>query len=276
MGMASTHMCRNGHGRLARDQLKQAHVCEECGYTVSDEDVMRGLAEAGYGIIDEGVADGMLARPPAPQAGRTTLEAYVQRDLSHRGSGAAGMAAAQMLAGPSLGETMGFYVVPQEPARADEPRTELVGTLVRFIAYLKRNGILDDVEAPGGYHRLHKYAYIAKGLKMRLGYDFDFLENGAFSADMEVDLFNLGIARGGTEPFAGNVRASEVFLGLVRKRDAEWLQVATFAMRELGKEGALEEFLARPRGIISYDDNMARDAFAAVGRCAGYATEVPP
>lgn len=268
IGMAGTLVCKNGHGRLERDPLRQVRVCGECGYAVSDEDVLRGVAEAGYGIVSDGVADGMLARAPAAQAGRMTLGAYVQRDLSHGGSGAAAMAAAQVLGGPSLADTLGFYVVPQAPAWGGDPRTELVGTLVKFIAYLKRNGILDDVEAPGGHHRLHKYAYIAKGLGMRLGYDFDFLENGAFSSDMEVDLFGLDVARGGMEPFAGDAGASREFLGLVRGRGAEWLQVATFAMRDRGRKGALDGFLRRRHGVIKYEKGTVRSAFEAVGRCA--------
>ena len=269
MGMASTHMCKNGHGRLARDQLKQAHVCSVCGYTVSDKDVMRGLAGAGYGIIDDGVAAFLPGRTPAREGG-TTLDGYVRKSLSHHGSRPTGMAAAQVLTGPSLGATLDSYVVPcvpVEPGGGVASRAELVGTLARFIAYLQRNGIMGDVDAPRGHHKLHKYAYIAKGLGMRLGYRFDFLENGAFSSDLEVDLFRMGMARGGAEPFGGDARRSAAFLELVRDKRAEWLQIATFAMRDRCKEGALEEFLSRRAGIIKYDRGMAKNAFMRVGRC---------
>lgn len=149
---------------------------------------------------------------------------------------------------------------------------ELVGTLAMFIAYLKENGILEDVEAHRGHHMLHRYAYIAQSLGMRLGYEFDFLETGAFSSDLEVDLFRLGKAGGGTEPFAGNERASAAFLDLVRGRDAKWLQVATFAIRERGRRGALEDFMAVPQGIVKHDGATAKDAFDAVERCVKEAT----
>jgi len=245
-------------------------VCPNCGRGASGEGRLRGAAGAAYGIAADEIAEDVRSRPAGPRAGAATLGGYVRRDLAHQGSRAAGMAAAQALTGPSLRGTMGSYVVPQVPVGPDgavEPRAELVGTLTRFIAYLKRNGILEDIEAPLGHHLLHKYAYIARGLGMRLDYDFDFLENGAFSADLEVDLFGLEAARGGTEPFGGDAGASEAFLGLVRGREAEWLQLATFAMRRRGRQGALGEFLGRPRGIISYDRRMAEDAFGAVARC---------
>jgi len=42
MSGAGALVCKYGHGRLVRNPLKQAHVCGECGYMVSDEDIMRG------------------------------------------------------------------------------------------------------------------------------------------------------------------------------------------------------------------------------------------
>jgi len=212
----------------------------------------------------------MRGRLPAAQAGRS-VAGYAQREIERRGRQADGLPAAQALTGPSLGKRLGTYVVPQAPSGGGdaESRASLVGTLARFVAYLKKNAIPDDVEGPDVHHKLHRYAYIAKGLGMRLEYDFDFLEIGAFSPDMEADLFRMGTARGGAEPFAGDAGASEAFLGLVRDREAEWLQLATFAVRERGADGALERFAKRPRGAITYDRGMAEDAFAAVARCAG-------
>jgi len=151
----------------------------------------------------------------------------------------------------------------------DRRHAELVGTLARFIAYLKANGMLAGLEAPRGHHVLHMYAYIAKGLGMRIGYSFDFLEFGAFSVGLEVDLFRMEIARGGSEPFGGNPRASAAFLNLVRGRDEKWLEAATFAMRERGREGALEDFMAAPQGIVQHDAETAKSAFGGVERAVG-------
>lgn len=249
---------------------RHAHACPMCGRSVPEEDRLRGVTRAGYGIAADEMAEEIRNRPGRPRADAAILDGYIRRDLSHQGSRATGMAAAQMLTGPSLKRTMGAYVVPQAPVGPDgavEPRAELVGTLTRFIAYLKRNSILEDIEAPLGHHLLHKYAYIAMGLGMRLGYDFDFLENGAFSADLEVDLFDLDVASGGTEPFGGDACRSGTFLDLVRGRDAEWLQVATFAVRDRDREDALEKFLARRGGIIKYEKGMAISAFEAVTGC---------
>jgi len=175
----------------------------------------------------------------------------------------------------------GGGVAEREPARVagapqgaagggeDGRRAELVGTLARFIAYLGANGIPADAETAGGHHMLHLHAYIAKWLGMRLGYDFDFLETGAFSVELELDLFRMEVAGGGAEPFGGNARASAVFLDLVRGRDTKWLQAATLAMRELGRGGALEGFVAAPQGIIKYDEETLRDAFAGAEWAAG-------
>ncbi|RNJ71721.1 MAG: hypothetical protein EB824_06620 [Thaumarchaeota archaeon S15] len=273
MSGVSAPMCSNGHGPLKWRRGAQAYACPECGHEAPLDVRLRDVSEAGHGVAADAAVEGMRGRPTA---GSATLAGYARMELSRQSPHATGLPAAQALVGPSLGARLGTYVVPQDPAGGVTPHAELVGTLVRFIAYLGKNSIMDDVEAPRGHHMLHKYAYIAKGLGMRLGYDFDFLENGAFSADLEVDLFRLKDAEGGTEPFGGDAGASEAFLELVRGRDAEWLQLATFAMRRRGRAGALEEFLARPRGIISYDGGMARDAFAAVDRCTrGLAVDAP-
>lgn len=111
---------------------------------------------------------------------------------------------------------------------------------------------------------------------MRLGYDFDFLEIGAFSVELELDLFRLEGAEGGTEPFGGDARASAAFLDLVRGRDEKWLQAATFAMRERGRDGALEDFMAVPQGIIKYDAETVRGAFVEVARALEAAAQAKP
>jgi len=151
----------------------------------------------------------------------------------------------------------------------DGRHAELVGTLARLIAYLKANGMLAGPGAPGGHHALHMHAYIARGPGMRTGYGFDLLEFGAFSVGLEAGLFRMVIARGGPGPFGGNPRASAAFLNLVRGRDEKWLEAATFAVRERGREGALEDFVAAPQGIAQHGAETARSAFGEAERAVG-------
>jgi len=245
---------KTGQGPRLLGGWGQEGACPQCGHVGPRE-----------GAADWGHYGGLPARvgPALPSAALAMARAR----LSKREMSPADMApvlpdagAAQRGPAPAAGARQGAA------DGGDGRHAELVGTLARFIAYLKANGILADVEAPRGHHVLHMHACIARGLGMRIGYGFDFLEFGAFSVGLEVDLFRMGIARGGSEPFGGNPRASAAFLNLVRGRDEKWLEAATFAMRERGREGALEDFVAAPQGIIQHDAETARSAFGEVER----------
>lgn len=241
----------------------QEAACPQCGYAGPREGVMRlGY----YGRPAGGVG------PRLP----STVLAMAGARLSKWEMSPATMAALMQHASAAERELALAAGARQEAADKDRLHAELVGTLVKFIAYLKANGILADVEASRGHHVLHMYAYIARGLGMRIGYSFDFLEFGAYSVGLDVDLFRLEDARGGSEPFGGNPRASAAFLNLVRGRDEKWLEAATFAMRERGREGALEDFMAVPQGIIKHDAETVRSAFGEVERAIRELAEGAP
>lgn len=55
-------------------------------------------------------------------------------------------------------------------------------------------------------------------------------------------------------------------MGPVRGRGAKRLQLATFAVRERGRKGALDDFMAVPQGIIKHDAGTAKTAFEVVER----------
>ena len=248
----------------------QEQACPRCGFRTSCDDPVRGAPLAALW----GETWGTAAHASGAWPGLGVRESPVN----------AGSLAALLAGRPSLaiGTPLRVPVVP--PAQqglagdggAAARQAERVGTLARFIDYLGANGIMDGLGAPRGHHRLHKYAYIAKGLGTRMDYDFDFLETGAFSVKLAADAFRLDEAAGGAEPFAGDAQASAAFLELVRGKEKKWLQLATFAVRERGREGALEDFMAVPQGIIKYDAMTTRSAFEEVGKIMGMAAEAVP
>ena len=253
----------------------QEHACPWCGFRMPSDDPVRGkplAALAGPG----GETWGSAAHAPGAWPGLGVRESPVN----------AGSLAALLAGMPSPAAGTPLRVPVTLPAQqglagdgaaaAATRHAERVGTLARFIDYLVANGIMDGLGVSRGRHRLHKYAYIAKGLGTSMDYDFDFLENGAFSVKLEVDTFRLDDAAGGAEPFAGDAQVSAAFLELVRGKEPRWLQLATFAVRERGREGALEDFMAVPQGIIKYDAKTTRSAFEEVGKIMGMAAEAVP
>jgi len=124
------------------------------------------------------------------------------------------------------------------------PRAWRVGTLSKFADRLAAEeviaGSLDD---PTVQHRLQKCAYIAQRMGSGLDYSFRFLESGAFSTVLAVDIYRLGAARGGLEPFGGDRERAGAFLRLVRGRPDSWLRVATFALRPTDVPPNREEFV---------------------------------
>ncbi|MDD9808223.1 MAG: hypothetical protein OXU25_00120 [Thaumarchaeota archaeon] len=154
-----------------------------------------------------------------------------------------------------------------DTARSGASRARRVARLAGFVRYLVRAGVLEDersVHTFIGGHRLQKYAYIAQRLGMLGGYRFDFMKIGAFSADLAVDI--CALERGDAAPgdFGAELGVSGAFEGLVRRRNTEWLQVATFALRDCGEPGAYRRFVGDRRGHLEYDMATVRDAFAAV------------
>jgi len=252
-----------GHEPRPSGGLAQGGACPQCGFEWPRENVAGGGPGGGLAGGMEGVGQrlpsalGAMERARFPE--KWKMSPGTMTFALPRGGGVAEREPARVAGAPQGAAGGG----------EDGRRAELVGTLARFIAYLGANGIPADAETAGGHHMLHLHAYIAKWLGMRLGYDFDFLETGAFSVELELDLFRMEVAGGGAEPFGGNARASAVFLDLVCGRDAKWLQAATLAMRELGRGGALEGFVAAPQGIIKYDEETLRDAFAGAEWAAG-------
>lgn len=162
------------------------------------------------------------------------------------------------------------------PPRSFSPgavRPERIGTLKKFVKYLQANGLVgkdESLRSVDAHRTIQKYAYLAKAVGMRLGYDFDFLESGAFSTEMSLDLYRLELAEGGAEPFGGDARASEAFLRLVRGRGKMWLRVATFAVETMDTIRDVDEFVAYvERESSSYDKRTARSAFESVRSLAG-------
>lgn len=149
----------------------------------------------------------------------------------------------------------------------EKPRAEPIGRLIRFIGYAVENGVLDGDRALDtlvGRHMFQKQAYIAQELGMRIGYKFEFLKNGAYSPAMAVDVYKRGAAAAGGEAFVPDPMASRAFVRIVRKRDPEWLQVATFAVRDREVPGARDEFLNDRYGHLEYDRRLVMEVFAEV------------
>ncbi|MDD9826221.1 MAG: hypothetical protein OXU86_05575 [Thaumarchaeota archaeon] len=161
------------------------------------------------------------------------------------------------------------------PSYAQEAgrRPERTGTLFRFVNYLHRMGVLKDSDTLDSLEvqqALQKYAYIAKRVGMNLDYTFKFLDVGAFSVDIGMDIYRRCCAKGGTEPFEGDPGASRAFLEIVRGRDIEWLEAATLAMD--GRHGGetRDEFAERAkRENLSCGRDTAVDAFDHVMSCVG-------
>lgn len=161
---------------------------------------------------------------------------------------------------------------PQAPrADADQAlqraRVAMARELAGFIEYLIDKRIIDDAAAVAtveGSRNLQKYAYIAQSLGMQIGYKFDFIESGAFSTDLAVDAHRLNTSDIGTEKFRPDARASEEFVGLVSGKEAEWLQVATFAARARGADDALDAFVKARHARMDYDMSLINGVFSEV------------
>ena len=157
---------------------------------------------------------------------------------------------------------------------AADPRARRIGTLFRLADRLAAEGILEGpLGDPAVQRRLQKCAYIAQRMGAGLGYGFGFLESGAFSTGLAVDVYRRGAARGGAEPFGGDVRRTAAFLRLVRGRSDAWLRIATFAMRGEDVPAERAEFVEHvawhdpglDRGLIGRVFDDVRDMAAPGG-----------
>lgn len=132
-------------------------------------------------------------------------------------------------------------------------REDRVGTLARFIEYLKANGVVEGRPKEfEEHHVLQKYAYLASMLGAPLHYEFDFLENGAYSSDLAIDLYANARPGSGTSPFKKNPKAGVILVRMVSGRGKRTLQAMTFAMRDMLEEVEREEFvdtMCRERGL---------------------------
>lgn len=161
----------------------------------------------------------------------------------------------------------------QEPGAPTEPKPDAAraGFLAKFVAHLDKNGMLRkgySMKVPADTRVVQKCAHIAQELGIRLGYKFSLLENGAFSVDLEADLYGLEAGTAGPDPFAGKEATTEAFGRLVAGRKTEWLEVATFALHEESSWRTADEF-AKRRGMIEYDRRTVREAFDSVAKCLG-------
>jgi len=180
----------------------------------------------------------------------------------------AGADATRVLLDTSQGARLETYSVPgARPERG--PAERRLETMARFVGHLVGNGILRgdfSPMAPADRRVIQKCAHIAQSLGIPLGYEFVLLENGAFSAQLDVDICRLGESMGGADPFVGSSGAATAFLGLVGGKEIEWLEIATFALHPRSRWRTAAEFAER-RSIIGYDRHAVEDAFGAVGRC---------
>lgn len=164
----------------------------------------------------------------------------------------------------------------QEGEGGERPRR--TGTLFRFVNYLRRMGVLEDgdtLDSLEVQQALQKYAYIAKQVGLDLDYSFRFLDVGAFSADIGMDIYRRSCANGGTEPFEDDPAASRTFLEIVRGRDIEWLEAATLAMDGRHEGETRGEFVERvKRENLSCGRDTAGEVFDHVRSCVG-GTEEP-
>ncbi|MDD9818172.1 MAG: hypothetical protein OXU61_08595 [Gammaproteobacteria bacterium] len=170
--------------------------------------------------------------------------------------------------GKGLGETR---VVGSDSLASFRPgavRPARIGTLKRFVGYLQANGLVGmgaDPRSVDVQRSIQKYAYIAEGMGASLGYDFEFLESGAFSTEMSIDMYRLDLARGGKDPFEGDADASEAFLQLVGEKGKMWLRVATFVIKTMGTIHDVDAFVKyMEREGPMYDKRTVRNAFERI------------
>lgn len=204
--------------------------------------------------------------PPAtrPDVGKSALVESPRDILPPRPAAEPAQSLHKSKARPPL-ERHGF----QEKQRFSATRTRRIGTAARFADRLRERGILREDDVLDEFfvaHRIQKYAYIASMLGARLDYKFRFLECGAHSGELALDLHSHRHGRGGDDPFEENPAALDALVGIVHgRRDTRWLQMATFAIRDLRMGESRDEFVRRMLdGRLEYTKRAAVDAFERV------------
>lgn len=152
-----------------------------------------------------------------------------------------------------------------DPANVDTARARRAGALFRLADRLVEEGVLKgSLYDTAVQHRLQKCAYIAQRLGAEIGYEFGFLNSGAFSDGLAVDICHRWMARGGSWPFEGMPRGEEGFFRLVRGHSTEWLQIATLALDPEAPR-AREEFADQAaRHNSNHDRRLAEKVFDEV------------
>jgi len=153
----------------------------------------------------------------------------------------------------------------------DSIREERVGTLARLVGYLEENGVVEG--RPKTFeerHVMQKYTYLANAFGEPPHYEFDFLENGAYSASLALDLYAEGRDGVGVTPFRNNADAGSVFVQMVQGRGKRTLQAMTFAMRDIREGVERDEFvdtMHRERSL--YERRLLEWAFDRVSESIG-------
>lgn len=157
-----------------------------------------------------------------------------------------------------------------EPATAKVVALEQPSNIVMLASLIERlqqAGLLegDLLTTFEAQNKLQKHAYIAKALGVPLHYEFNFLENGAFSTDMSIDIYDTDGIKDTIDPFGQMPGAFEIFVDLARGRGSRWLQATTFALRDLELDDTDDEFAARVmHGSRLYEKKMLKLVFAHV------------
>ncbi len=158
----------------------------------------------------------------------------------------------------------------QEPTTAKGVALEQPGKIVMLASLIERLQQADFLEGDllttfEAQNKLQKHAYIAKTLGVPLHYEFNFLENGAFSTDMSIDIYETDGIKDTIDPFGQMPGAFETFVDLARGRGSRWLQAITFALRDLELDDTDDEFAARVmHGSRLYEKKMLKRVFAHV------------
>lgn len=159
----------------------------------------------------------------------------------------------------------------ENAALLDSIQCERIGTLAKFIAYLEENHAIGD--PPRTFwtrHAIQKQAYLAGALGAQVGYEFEFLENGAYSPVLATDLYMLDRADGGRPLLKKGDPAGTALLWLVQGRGPLALQAMTFAMRDIQNGVERDEFVDRMgREYMQYSRRLLEWAFDRVIAVAG-------
>jgi len=153
----------------------------------------------------------------------------------------------------------------------DSIRSERVGTLAEFVEYLRKNDVVGGMPRTfEEHHSMQKYAYLSSALGEPPYYAFNFLENGAYSPTLALDLYAKERGGSGVVPFKGNALAGEEFAQMVRGRGRLALQAMTFAMRDIQNGSGRHEFVeTMHRERNRYSRRLLERAFDSILEARG-------